>query len=99
MRIFASLEFIAGKGFNTPKASWTIARGPERAYRGSSHLLWFLLVFFFFASLYKDYTGHTVSLLSRCDVCMEHFTISEGEMESQTFLFAFCWSNRHIPLL
>ena len=51
MRIFASLEFIARKGFNTPKASWTIARGPERAYRGSGHLLCFLLVFFFFLPL------------------------------------------------
>ena len=51
MRIFASLEFIAGKGFNTAKASRTIARGPERADPGSSHLLWFFACFFFFLPL------------------------------------------------
>ena len=88
MRISASLKFIAGKGFNTAKASQTTAKGPERPDPGSRHPLRFLLVFF--ASLCKDYTGRTVSLLSRSNVCMAHFIISERKMESQTLLFAFC---------
>ena len=46
MRIFANLEFIARKGFNTAKASQTTARGPERPDPGSSRPLCFLLVCF-----------------------------------------------------
>ena len=55
MRISASLKFIAGKGFNTAKASQTTAKGPERPDPGSRRPPRFLLVFF--ASLCKDYTG------------------------------------------
>ena len=38
MRISASLKFIAGKGFNTAKASQTTAKGPERPHPAFSNL-------------------------------------------------------------